>query len=341
MALALVLLALLALTWIVLIGHSFMRTWLSLGTPANRMAGPPLFEVVLEDAGADDKIAVVDVEGILWTSLSEAGGHNLPEMLRRQLKRAREDKDVKAVILRLDTPGGEVLAADEMARAVAEFQEKSGKPVVASMGSLGASGGYYVAAPCRWIVAHELTITGSIGVVMHGYNYRGLMNKLGLRPEVYKSGKFKDMMSGDRADEEIPPEERQMLQALISEAHGRFQEVIAKGRQQANQKNQSSGRKLVERWLDFTDGRVLSGRQAHELGFVDELGTFQTAVQRAKKLTNLKRATLIQYQQPFSLASLFRLFAKSDARSVKVDVGVDLPRLRVGRLYFLFEPGLR
>lgn len=225
-----------------------------------------------------------------------------------------------------------------MCRAVAEFQDKSGKPVVASMSSLAASGGYYVAAPCRWIVAHELTITGSIGVVMHGYNYRGLMDKLGLRPEVYKSGKFKDMMGGDREQEEILPEERQMLQALINEAHGRFKEVIAKGRQQANQKNQGSGRKLTDKWLDFTDGRVLSGRQAHELGFVDELGSFQTAVQRAKKLRNLGRANLIQYQQPFNLANLFRLFAKSEPRSIKVDIGADLPRLQAGRLYFLFDP---
>jgi len=265
----------------------------------------------------------------------------LAEMLRYQLKRAREDRDVKAVILRLDTPGGEVMAADEMSRVIVEFQEKSGKPVVAAMSSVAASGGYYIAAPCRWIVAHELTITGSIGVVMHGYNYRGLMNKLGLRPEVYKSGRFKDMMSGDRADEDIPPEERQMLQALITEAHGRFQDVIAKGRQQANQKNEGSGRKLADKWLEFTDGRVLSGRQAHELGFVDELGSFQTAVQRAKKLARLSRATLVQYRQPFSLANLLGLFAKSEARTVKVDVGVDLPRLQVGRLYFLFEPGLR
>jgi protease-4 len=341
MALAVVLLVLLALTWIGLLGRSFMRAWFSLGTSAGRTAGPPLLEVVIEDAGADDKIAVVDIEGILWTSLSEAGGHNLVEMLHHQLKRAREDNAVKAVILRLDTPGGEVLAADEMCQAVAEFQDKSGKPVVASMSSLAASGGYYVAAPCRWIVAHELTITGSIGVVMHGYNYRGLMDKLGLRPEVYKSGKFKDMMGGDREEEEILPEERQMLQALINEAHGRFKEVIAKGRQQANQKNQGSGRKLADKWLDFTDGRVLSGRQAHELGFVDELGSLQTAVQRAKKLTHVSRANLIQYQQPFNLANLFRLFAKSEARSIKLDIGADLPRLQVGRLYFLFEPGLR
>src|SRR5213075_3399635 len=104
------------------------------------------------------------------------------------------------------------------------------KPVVASMGNLAASGWYYVSAPCQWIVANELTITGSIGVIMHSWNYRGLMNKVGLRPQTYKSGKFKDMLSGEREPEEVPPEERKMVQKLIDDTYGKFKEGVAEDR---------------------------------------------------------------------------------------------------------------
>src|SRR2546428_583630 len=133
---------------------------------------------------------------------------NPPPLISDQLRLAGEDDSAKAVVLRVDSPGGEVLASDEIYRAIADFEKDYKKPVVASMGGLAASGGYYVSAPCRWIVANELTITGSIGVIMHSYNYRGLLNKVGVRPEVFKSGKFKDMLSGEKDEEDIPAEER-------------------------------------------------------------------------------------------------------------------------------------
>ena len=147
-----------------------------------------------------------------------------------QLDRAAEDKHVKAVLLRVDSPGGEVLASDEIYRAIHEFQDKTGRPVVAQMGSLAASGGYYVSAPCRWIVANELSLTGSIGVIMSGMNFRGLMDKVGIQPQVYKSGKFKDMMSSTRRPEDIPAGEREMVQGLIDETYATFKGVVRKGR---------------------------------------------------------------------------------------------------------------
>src|SRR5258706_7984164 len=103
------------------------------------------------------------------------------------------------------------MASDEINKAIANFQTESKKPVVCSMGSLAASGVYYVSAPCRWIVANELTITGSIGVIMHGYNYRGLMNKVGVRPLVFKSGRFKDMLSGEKDLDGLTPAEKSDL----------------------------------------------------------------------------------------------------------------------------------
>ena len=169
----------------------------------------------------------------------DQGGYSMVDVIKAQLKRAEEDDKVKAVILKVDSPGGEVLASDEISRAIGEFQTKPhGKPVVCSMGSLAASGGYYVSAPCRWIVANELTITGSIGVIMSTWNYRGLMDKVGVRPETFKSGKYKDMLSGSREPDCITQEERDMVQALINETYGKFKNVVAAGRKWARDKEQ-------------------------------------------------------------------------------------------------------
>src|SRR5439155_20059324 len=180
------------------------------------------------------------------------------EQIHDQLKVASRDKRVKSVILKVNSPGGEVLASDDINQAIAKFQQETGKPVVASMGSLAASGGYYVSAPCRWIVANELTITGSIGVIMSTYNYRGLMDKIGLRPEVYKSGKFKDMLSGSKKEEEITQEETEMVQKLVDETFEKFKSVVAEGRAFANRKNKESsdakGQTLSAKWADYADG---------------------------------------------------------------------------------------
>jgi protease-4 len=227
------------------------------------------------------------------------------------------------------------MAADEMHRALVDFQTKSSKPIIASMGSLAASGGYYISAPCRWIVANDLTITGSIGVILSAYNYRGLMNKVGVVPQTYKSGKFKDMLSGSREPEQIPPEEKAMVQGLIDETYARFKKVVKDGRDAARQQNKTQGRTLVQDWADYADGRVLSGTEAYKLGFVDELGYFKDAVARAEVLAGISKANVVEYQQRFDLSDLFHLFGKSDTKRIKIDLGMDLPKIEAGRLYFL------
>jgi protease IV len=260
------------------------------------------------------------------------------DLIKAQLKRAEEDDHVKAVILKVDSPGGEVLASDDIYRLIANFQKKTRKPVVASMGSLAASGGYYISSPCRWIVANELTITGSIGVIMSSYNYRGLLDKVGVRPETFKSGKFKDMLSGSREPDSITPQEREMVQALIDETFAKFKSVVQQGRSTAYESNKSStdkSRPLSDRWADYADGRVLSGKEALDLGFVDQLGGFDDAVDRAKKIAGIASANLIQYQLRFELSDIFRLFGKSEARVLKVDWGFEAPKLKAGQPYFL------
>lgn len=300
-----------------------------------------LREVVLEPASTKHKIAVVDMQGVISGDPMDYLGHNLVDYIGDQLERAASDDNVKAVLLKIDSPGGEVLASDEIYKLLAEFQEEHDKPVVATMGTVAASGGYYVAAPCRWIVANELTITGSIGVIMQSYNWRALMDKVGVRPQVFKSGVFKDMLSPDKAESDITVEERRMVQDLVNETFERFKAVIEEGRGLAHARNEENegetsdqGRQLVPNWTEYADGRLLSGKEAWKLGFVDELGDFAAAVDRTRKLAGIEEAKLVQYLRPPSFGSLFRLLGSSEEARIRVDLGVHMPKLRSG-LYFL------
>ena len=302
-------------------------------------SGPRLDESVIADNDSNNKIVVIDVAGIITSRSMDQGGLTMVELIKEQLKRATEDDKVKAVLLRVDSPGGEVLASDEIYQLLTEFQAgkdgKAGKPVITSMGNLAASGGYYISAASRWIVANKLTITGSIGVIMHGYNYRGLMNKIGLQPQVYKSGKHKDMLSGEREPEEIPADEREMVQSLIDETYGRFKDVVKEGRGDAHARNKTDGVALAEDWADYADGRVLSGTRAKELGFVDELGNFDVAVKSAAKIAHVTKANLVQYKVRYDLSDFLRMFGKTEAPVIKVDLGMEAPKIEAGKLYLL------
>lgn len=292
-------------------------------------------EATLRDNDSKNKIAVIDLAGLIASFSVDASGNNMVESIRRQFEWARDDENVKAVLFRINSPGGEVLASDHIYEIIRDFQDECEKPVVAMMGALAASGGYYIAAPCNWIVAHELTITGSIGVIMQGYNLRNLMDKVGVRPMVFKSGKYKDMLSYDKLEEDITPEERRIVQDLIDETFGRFKKIVREGRNLDRRDKPDDGKALADNWEDYADGRILSGTQALGQGFVDELGNLDTATNQALSLAGIPDANLIQYRQPLNLANLFQLFGKSEAKAIKIDLGVDLPKLKSGRLYFL------
>ena len=300
-----------------------------------------LRETVLEDNDAAHKILVMDIDGVI-SGRSAGSSGSLVEDLRDQLERASEDEKIRAVVLRVDSPGGEVLASDEIHDAIRSFQDEHDIPVVAAMGSLAASGGYYVSAPCRWIVAHPLTLTGSIGVIFHGYNYRGLMDKVGVLPDVVKSGKLKDMFSGEQRPEDVLPEEKRILNDLVQESFTRFKTVVREGRTAAAEKNKKAGidagRALSPEWEGLADGRILSGIQAHQAGLVDELGDFQKAVSRAKSLAGITEADLISYESPHSFEDFLGLLGKSGVSGrVRLEVPGFLPQgtLKPGLLYFI------
>lgn len=340
MLVALILLACLAISLIFNLGQFASNVFRAGPTSYHgRVAGPRLDEVVREDHGAFDKIAVVEVKGIILSDAFDGGGFGMVDIIKAQLRHAEEDSRVKAVVLKVDSPGGEVLASDEIYRAIADFQKKTQKPVVASMGSVAASGGYYVSAPCRWIVANDLTITGSIGVILSAWNYRGLMDKVGVKPLTYKSGRFKDMLSGTKDPSTITPEEERMLQALIDETYAKFKRVVKEGRDWAFQSNSGrqaeKGRELKADWEEYADGRVLSGNDAFRLGFVDQLGGLKDALARARTLVGISAANVVEYRMRYDLSDLLRIFGRSNANTVKVDLGMEAPKLKPGYLYLL------
>lgn len=334
---------LLAVLGLVVLGE-IARTsmdWTMVGGKTGRQSGRWLEEITVDNNSSSHKVVIVDVEGIISSMAITHRGKNMVELIADQLKMASEDRSVRAVILKVDSPGGEVMASDDIARSVLEFQRKTGKPVVAAIGSLGASGGYYVSAPCQWIVANELTMTGSIGVIMSTFNYRGLLDKVGVYPQVFKSGKFKDMLRGSKQLTEIDKEEEKMIQAMIDETYAKFVSVVEQGRGRSQKENKGEGKSLSPAWKQFADGRILTGKQAFELGFVDELGNFDAAFKTAKRLAKISDADLVRYQEPFSFGSLFSLFGQSEKGVVKLDLGFELPKLQAGRLYFLSPTAVR
>ncbi len=219
-----------------------------------------------------DKVAVVEVEGMIVD----------PGKTIERLHVALEDASVKAVVLRIDSPGGGVGPSQEIHAEVVKLVQA--KPVVVSMGSLCASGGYYIAAPATRIFANPGTITGSIGVIMEFTNIRELLDKIGLQNRVVKSGKHKDIGSPVRP---MTAEEEAVLQGLIDDVHSQFVEAVA------------AGRKLdPAKVAPLADGRIFTGRQAQVVGLVDELGNLEAAIDSAAQMGGISGEPKLFYPLP-------------------------------------------
>jgi protease-4 len=177
----------------------------------------PRFREILVQRGSRgsfDKIAVIMLRGLISSSIPGTVSDSMVEDMRAALQQARDDSLVKAIVLEIDSPGGEVTAADAIYNAVTKARAR--KPVVVYMHSLGASGGYYIACGGKFLMANETTITGSIGVIIQTFNYEQLLNKVGLASVVFKSGKFKDMLNGARP---ITPVERELVQSFVMKTY--------------------------------------------------------------------------------------------------------------------------
>ncbi|MBI4568893.1 MAG: signal peptide peptidase SppA [Planctomycetes bacterium] len=248
---------------------------------------------------APEKIAVVDLTGVIAEqSLFFGGGPDALDRMRRQLRHAGQDGDVKALIVRIDSPGGTMTASDIMYHELQEFKKRAGVKVVACMMGTCASGGVYVAAAADKVLAHPTTITGSLGVIMSGFHDDGLLEKIGVKNETYKAGRLKDMGSMFR-----PPtdEERRRFEALLAANHDRFIKVVA------------AGRNLPEEIVRaHADGSICSAEEAREWGLVDQVGYFADAVAMARSLASLgPEARVVEYHRQPSLGEM--LFARSAA----------------------------
>jgi protease IV len=235
------------------------------GQGGGSAAAPETFREEYVSGQGADKIAVLPVIGTIGSQQPPTLGTPAatPTTLRNQLRQAAKDGRVKAIVLEIDSPGGSVVASDQMYESIREFKETTSKPVVVSMSETAASGGYYIATAADEIVANESTLTGSLGVIFSYLNFAEAADKLGLKEEVVKSGKFKDIGSPTR---EPTKEELEILQSLIDESYDGFVEVIVEGRGLPE-----------DQVRELADGSVYSGLQAKSLGLVDELGNIWTS----------------------------------------------------------------
>jgi len=330
---------LLVLGGLFLIGNWFLNSMGEIATSFAQPGGTRYTEVTMRSGDSSQRIIVIPVNGII--SSYGSMGDSMVTQVKKQLDFAAKDDRVKAVLLKIDSPGGEVLASDEIARAIREFQKETKKPVIASMGGMAASGGYYIAAPCKYIIANELTITGSIGVIMQSVNVRGLMDKVGVEPITFTSGKNKAMLDPFNSPEKVTDEQKKILQDFIDGTHDKFVAVVETGRDKAARGNGSQAKALVKDWQDYADGRILTGEDALKHGMVDANGNFDDAIKFVEKIVKISEgdARLVRNDPPVTFGGLFRLLGKAEATepgtTVKLDLGLDIPKLRAGVPYYL------
>lgn len=271
-------------------------------------AAPETYEEEYVSGEGLDKIAVIPVEGIISPSDSGVAGRvatTSPEGMRDALLQAEEDESVKAVVLEINSPGGGVTASERMYQDILDFKESSGKPVLASMGTTAASGGYYIATAADEILAGETTLTGSLGVILQLPNFTETADKIGFKQNIIKSGEFKDMGSSFR---DITPQEREIFQEIVDENYDEFVEVIVEGRDLPE-----------ERVRELADGRIYSGKQAEELDLVDELGDLEEAARSARERAEVEEATVVRYVQTPGFTELLRArLAPQEPEAVQV-----------------------
>ena len=281
------------------------------------------------EKGKGGKIALIEVDGMLVNA--GAGGFLQPtenplSNFTQLMKHAAKDDDVKAVVLRVNSPGGTVTTSDAMYEIVRRFRAKTHKPVVASCQEVAASGAYYVSLAADRIVAQPTSVIGSIGVIFNTFNFEGTMNKIGARSEAIKSGPLKDMGSPFRA---LGSEERQVMQGMVDEYYARFVELLTERRKITD----------PDTLKTTTDGRVFSGARAKQLGLVDDLGLLEDALDTARKMADAPKATVVMYKRPHGYRG--SIYADTDIPQPQTNVTkLELPGgpwLPIG-FYYLWNP---
>jgi protease-4 len=288
-------------------------------------------EVVLIKSPKKEKILLLDISGMIGTSMNpgvfDREGDILSQVYFR-LKKAAEDRLVKGVVLRLDTPGGEVTASDIIYHEILNFKKRTGIPVLALMMGVTASGGYYIASACDYLIAHPSTLTGSIGVISLFPNLEGLFEKVGIEVQVIKSGKLKDSGSAFR---EMTSEEHQVFQKIVEEYHRNFVNIVYE-----NRKDFLS----MEEIQKIADGRVLTASQALAANLIDEIGYFDKALQTILDLASLPEANVVSYTYyPRRKTNIYATSLKSPSLLESVSLEEVARSLKSG-FYYLWHPQL-
>lgn len=295
---------------------------LQIKKPAHSASNTPSHEeqLMFGEDDAKDKIALIDLRGVISGEVPGQFGDTMVDDIAEQLTIALKDSAVKAILLRIDSPGGEVTASDIIYHEISKARVK--KPVLVYMESVAASGGYYSAMGANYIMASDTTITGSIGVIMQTYNVQDLLGKIGVKALTFKSGKMKDVLSPVR---EVTPEEKAFIQALIDETYGKFVGIVARER------------RLDEAVLreNIADGRIFSGKQALNAKLIDGIGYFEDAVAKTRELGKSADAKVVRYLAPFDFERFLNTLVASPIGSVKVQVGPASLPLVSGKLYYL------
>ena len=278
------------------------------GSAVSGLVGGPgrMRKSIVRSGDASSRIAVIPVAGVMFP---DGPGGGTTGWILEALEEAENDPLVRAVVLEIESPGGAISSADIIHHRLQKLRE-SGKTVIAFLGGVAASGGYYVAAPADEIVAMRTTITGSIGVIMQTYRVDELMRKIGVEAMTVKTGRMKDIGSPFR---ELTDEERSLLQALADEAHGQFVSVIVEGRGMSR-----------ERVAEIADGRVLSASQAMAAGLVDKIGYLEDAIESAESRAGVPGAMVVRYEKMPTLVEV--LYGRSGAP----DPAAELARILSG-----------
>lgn len=262
-----------------------------------------LSQVLLADVdlGVEDRVGLIRVEGAILDAHETVS----------ELKRFGKSPSVKAIVLRIDSPGGGVVPSQEIHDAVIRVRSEDKKKVVASMGTVAASGGYYIAVASDRIMANPGTLTGSIGVIMELANLQGLLRKVGVESVVIKSGRHKDLASPFR---KMSAEDRKILQAVLDDVHEQFIEAVAEGR----------ALELAD-VRSLADGRIFTGRQARAAKLVDELGNLDDAIQTAADLAGIEgKPTVVEPRKPFSIRELIESHLFGSLPKLQFQPGISL-----------------
>lgn len=279
-----------------------------------------------------DKIVVIDVDGVIMNkqqnSFMQQGDNPVTTFLEK-LDKAAADKDVKAIVLRLNSPGGSVAATDIMYHSLAEYKRKTDKPIVACMLDVAASGAYYLACGADGIIAQPSCVTGSIGTIMQTISVAGTMEKIGIEAVAIKSGEMKDLASPLH---ELSKEEKAILQQLIDTFYEQFIDVVQQGRPDI----------APEKLRQLADGRIFTAEHAKQEGLIDRIGYANDAVKWAKEMAGIEKAQTVIYHR--SMKTMPNIYGSAMNTSSTVPlVNIDLPDwLDAGRTQFLYlwQPGL-